>query len=377
MKARSGTPLNSSVAAPTATSHASLDGSSQNSGKSAATSDPAAADRVHDLSILRQPIGTSISGFEQVRQAYETGTDEIRHLLGRECDLIFECRVCRNIFRSLANFLSHKRIYCATRFSRQKHCHFREEPENGAQQQRLEADCTQIVQLEQDFAEARPTTVHGAKGVMRDLSSVIERLRRRESATRAAVVPDFSLADGDATMVLVEPKPEPKPEPCVVLQLDRIAESTAAVFQTVRTADMTTVDEPIACTADSIKTDVLELHFLQQTAPVAMLDEQGKAMPVAEAVINGAADETSNGIRIACDICEYKVNVSMYSLVVLHMLTCLYDPNHRPNAIRDGENIAPAHQQEPRHVHVRLSVSVVHADLFATVCRHETFESSA
>lgn len=34
-----------------------------------------------------------------------------------ECDILLECRVCRNIFRSLLNFLLHKRSFCSEKFN--------------------------------------------------------------------------------------------------------------------------------------------------------------------------------------------------------------------------------------------------------------------
>jgi len=37
---------------------------------------------------------------------------QVRQLLSLECSLIYECKVCRNMFRSLANFISHKRVFC-------------------------------------------------------------------------------------------------------------------------------------------------------------------------------------------------------------------------------------------------------------------------
>lgn len=316
MKARSGTPLNTSAADAT-----------QQNGHSGGGGGAAAADRVHDLSLLRMPIGTSISGFAHVHQAFERGTAEIQHMLGHECDLIFECRVCRNIFRSLANFLSHKRIYCTARFARQKHCHFQLDDvgggggtgDDGDVGRRLDADCTQIVQLEQDFAEARPTTVLGAKGAFRDLSSVIERLRRREGATRSAVAP---LAAKEESVKVEAKAPAVElmdvsgggggSDATVVLQLDRIASSSAAVFQTLRTDEppSTGAEQP-ALSADSIKTDVLELHYLQQNGPVMVLDEVGKALPAetaltpSEVQASAAALTVLDGQRVVCTICEY------------------------------------------------------------------------
>ena len=37
---------------------------------------------------------------------------QVRDVLLNECDLIYECKVCFNLFRSLSNFISHKRTFC-------------------------------------------------------------------------------------------------------------------------------------------------------------------------------------------------------------------------------------------------------------------------
>lgn len=42
---------------------------------------------------------------------------QLQELLLNECTIIYECKICRNLFRSLANFISHKRIYCIKNFS--------------------------------------------------------------------------------------------------------------------------------------------------------------------------------------------------------------------------------------------------------------------
>lgn len=41
---------------------------------------------------------------------------QVKNYLTFECDILFECRKCRSIFRSLANFILHKRNYCQDRF---------------------------------------------------------------------------------------------------------------------------------------------------------------------------------------------------------------------------------------------------------------------
>lgn len=42
-------------------------------------------------------------------------TNKVRNLLSNECDIVYECKVCRALFRSIANFISHKRVYCISR----------------------------------------------------------------------------------------------------------------------------------------------------------------------------------------------------------------------------------------------------------------------
>ena len=65
-----------------------------------------------DYSLLRQPIDIGVTGAVQVAKCLQEGTEELRDLLLYECDLIYECKICRSLFRGLANFISHKRVYC-------------------------------------------------------------------------------------------------------------------------------------------------------------------------------------------------------------------------------------------------------------------------
>jgi hypothetical protein len=44
------------------------------------------------------------------------GTAEIKDALLHQCNIIYECKVCHNLFRGIANFLAHKRVYCQTSF---------------------------------------------------------------------------------------------------------------------------------------------------------------------------------------------------------------------------------------------------------------------
>lgn len=75
-----------------------------------------------DTSVMRPSIEISVSGIPHLVKAYQASTEELKSMMTRECDIIYECRVCRNLFRSLANMISHKRVYCKTSYSYTKHC---------------------------------------------------------------------------------------------------------------------------------------------------------------------------------------------------------------------------------------------------------------
>ncbi|XP_026274501.1 uncharacterized protein LOC113203819 [Frankliniella occidentalis] len=65
-----------------------------------------------DFSVLRKPVEISVTGLSELVKVFENSPPELHHLLSYECDVVYECKVCRNLFRSLANFISHKRVYC-------------------------------------------------------------------------------------------------------------------------------------------------------------------------------------------------------------------------------------------------------------------------
>lgn len=52
------------------------------------------------------------SGFKEAKHIYDTGDEEVQQLLLKECRLIYECKLCRNMFRSLTQFIGHKREFC-------------------------------------------------------------------------------------------------------------------------------------------------------------------------------------------------------------------------------------------------------------------------
>jgi len=67
-----------------------------------------------DHTVLRPSISISVTGMKQAIQALENGSQEIRNYLFYECNIIYECKTCLSLFRSLCNFIAHKRSYCTS-----------------------------------------------------------------------------------------------------------------------------------------------------------------------------------------------------------------------------------------------------------------------
>ncbi|XP_014089822.3 zinc finger protein 800 [Bactrocera oleae] len=66
-----------------------------------------------DIYLMRpQTKLTFESSFKEAKHFYDTGDEEVQQLLLKECRLIYECKLCRNMFRNLTQFIGHKREFC-------------------------------------------------------------------------------------------------------------------------------------------------------------------------------------------------------------------------------------------------------------------------
>ena len=66
----------------------------------------------YDLSELRKPIEISVSSLKKAANLLENGTTEVKGILTYEVNILYECKICHSIFRSLVNLISHKRRFC-------------------------------------------------------------------------------------------------------------------------------------------------------------------------------------------------------------------------------------------------------------------------
>ncbi|CAH2244206.1 jg7442 [Pararge aegeria aegeria] len=194
-----------------------------------------------DFSLLRKPILTSITGFAQARKIFDLATEELKGLLSNECDLLYECKVCRNMFRSLANFISHKRIYCKQKFDSSVHGHFLKATS-------VMDEIMKIKKLEVSYQESLNDKIDLNNSdedddsripITKDLTSIVEKITKNEGVQHS---------DLESKQLVFQ----------------KIPKSSVAVFQNIKTGNNKT---------DTMKAQVDELNdILSQENAVLQSD---------------------------------------------------------------------------------------------------------
>lgn len=175
------------------------------------------------------------------------------------------------MFRSLVNFISHKRIYCQNQFNAAIDFGF---GNDGPFSQ----DLTTIVQAENDYIK---TTNVGGKSHDKDLGSIIERLAKREQTNRMMKLNDFY---EQVNRKLTQNETIQQQH---ILQLDHEPETNAAVYQTVKTVN-----------DGNIKTEVNEIDEL-------LLNEQNVLGPDGKIVSLSELPFGNNLLQnFECEICK-------------------------------------------------------------------------
>eukprot|EP00092_Neocalanus_flemingeri_P001163 GFUD01001239.1.p1 GENE.GFUD01001239.1~~GFUD01001239.1.p1 ORF type:complete len:800 (-),score=164.28 GFUD01001239.1:208-2607(-) len=136
-----------------------------------------------DLSQLKPPIKTSVSGTRQVIHAMETATGEVKSFLLNEINLMYECKTCLSVFRSLANLIAHKRTFCKGKYQDTHHFYQDKEGLDATEMQTviIEAEPVECVvdQEQWNFKDYAPSyELLKTSGILQDIysSPVINRL---------------------------------------------------------------------------------------------------------------------------------------------------------------------------------------------------------
>lgn len=254
-------------------------------------------DVVHrtDLSVLRQPINISVRRVCDIVKMYQTCTSELKQLLDNEVEIVYECKVCRNLFRSMANIISHKRVYCRQQYS--EACY-------SFNKRHTVDDYTVIIQPEpvvtassekeswstsdkapsyesnndvvlRDIKATVPRIVNSSKP-KKDLTQIIEELSNRKGLKNfKESVTHYSASSlyEDVNRSLISRAQQRKQH---AIHLEPTG-SSSGVFQTKLQATTSTTIQ--AENVDLMKAQVIELqHMVRETE--AVLDEEGRIVQI-------------------------------------------------------------------------------------------------
>lgn len=230
------------------------------------------------------------------------------------------------MFRSLANFISHKRVYCQQRFNASIHFGF------GNDGNAFSQDVTTIVQAEDDYLRIGNNGKHQEK----DLSGIIERLAQQESTNRALKLNDFY------EQVNKKLTQDELVQQMHVLQLEPDDEMESAVYQTLRTTEN-----------GSVKSELHEIDVMLR-GERNVLGPDGKIMSLADL----PSSNTDIARNFECEICKKSnihasIDVKYYKVFISHLHF------YRQKQILDRENIKTAYPSQTYTIHIRLSMSIV------------------
>ncbi|CAK9822124.1 Zinc finger protein 800 [Anthophora retusa] len=229
-----------------------------------------------DLSQLRPPIDISVSTLYRVCKVLENGSDEVRSILAYECDLVYECRICRSLFRSLMNFISHKRIYCKEKF-----------------------DITFVRNFSNDYDTSFPSKQNpletekmfqGACGNDRILRSQVPKKEQKKDLT--AVVSMLQKKQRENLQTNAEQ-----------LYLESMHSNSSAVYQTIESV------VPIQNHSDLMKAQVMELENINEQT--AVLGPNGQLVHPSQELISNTITQNNEESAIhendvLCSICHAK-----------------------------------------------------------------------
>ncbi|XP_076749952.1 uncharacterized protein LOC143422873 [Xylocopa sonorina] len=232
-----------------------------------------------DLSQLHPPIDTSVSTLYRVSKVLENGSDEVKSILAHECDLVYECRICRSLFRSLVNFISHKRVYCKEKF-----------------------DVTFTKISSNDY-----NTISGSKSDVQNVEKVFEEACGNDRILRSQVCKEEQKKDLISVVNMLQKKQVKNLQTNIEqLCLESIHSNSSAVYQTVES--MVSAKNHI----DLMKAQVTELKGTKDQ--IAVLGPNGQVLQSSQELNNTTIIQTDKNDDIntfcenelVCSICNAK-----------------------------------------------------------------------
>ena len=202
-----------------------------------------------DLSQLKSPIKTSLSGTKQVIHALECGTGEVKEYLLEEINLMYECKTCFSVFRSIANLVAHKRTFCKSKFASLRHVYHdksQDPPPPDLQTVVVEAEPVECVVEQADISldDYSPSLeLLKTAGVLEDISNkpLVNRLLPPGRTGLASIVNKLrARQDGVDSQYYQHRVPPPPPAPVSnsqVVHLEPIYETDSGLMQSWRVSE--------------------------------------------------------------------------------------------------------------------------------------------
>ncbi|KAG8036337.1 hypothetical protein G9C98_003660 [Cotesia typhae] len=235
-----------------------------------------------DFSNLCKPIDTSLSNLVQVTKLLETANDEIKYILTYECEVIYECKICRSLFRSLLNFISHKRIYCPEQFNISNNKDVIN-PQVMVVEKSIDSEC------EENYEDQKSSKNEALnrKFSKKDLTSVITMLQKKQADPNYNDVEERNRRTrivADTEQVLLE-----------------VLDSNRAAFQTVLEPKLSNI-----ASNDLMKAQTIELQSIL-SRDTAVLGPDGSILAFSNdgKVDNKDIDKVSNH-NLVCSTCNVK-----------------------------------------------------------------------
>ncbi|XP_057339111.1 zinc finger protein 800 [Microplitis mediator] len=259
----------------------------------------------YDLSNICKPIDTSLCNLYQVTKLFETANEEIKCILTYECEVIYECKICRSLFRSLLNFISHKRIYCVEKFNISNNKNVID-PQVMVVEKPVDSECKENHKVE----KSSKNPALDKKFSKKDLTSVITMLQKKQTDPNYDDVEEQNRRThiiADTEQVLLE-----------------VLDSNRAAFQTVFEPMLSNI-----AANDLMKAQTTELQNLL-SRDTAILGPDGQIVELSTDEKSSDSlqyfkypDNTENE-NLVCSICN--INFSTKKTLTFHIKS-LHTPN--------------------------------------------------